>query len=288
MLRPVGLLRIAAVVGGVSAALAVAGHAGARVSPAGPSSRVIVNRIDDGSAQVDPAAASAANLAYAAMRRRFAFPDGRYASSSTRHTYAQLWPFSQAITASLAFGALPGHDAAAARADALRTVGALTHYRDGQGYKSSPLPLRNSGGNLYYDDNNWIALDLFAGYRLSGSQALLRRAEGVFQFLVSGWDTNASDVCPGGVFWGRPPLAPIRTTVSTANAALVALRLYQATGKRSYLVWAQRMYGWVTRCLAGPNGLYYDHLDSVGNVSKQEWTYNQGAMIAAGVPYSAE
>ena len=43
------------------------------------------------------------------------------------------------------------------------------------------------------------------------------------------------------------------------------------------------MYGWVRLCLAGPNGLYYDHLDSLGNVSTREWTYNQGAMIAAGV-----
>ena len=234
-------------------------------------------------AQVDPAAASAANLAYAAMRHRFAFADGRYAASDTRHSYAHLWPLSQALSASLAFGSLPGHDAAAARADALRTVGALPHYRFGQGYQSITMPPRNRSGNLYYDDNNWIALDLIAVYRLTGSQVYLRRAEGVFQFLVSGWDTNAGDVCPGGVFWARPPLPQIRTTVSTANAALVALRLYQATGRRDYLAWAQRMYGWVTRCLAAPNGLYYDHLDTLGNVSKQEWTYNQGAMIAADV-----
>ena len=234
------------------------------------------------SLQVDPPAASSANLAYAAMRRRFAFADGRYGHAAT-HSYAHLWPLSQAISASLVFGSLPGRTAAAARADALRTVGALPHYRVGQGYESITMPPRNRGGNLYYDDNNWIALDLLAVYRLTGSQAYLRRAEGVFRFLVSGWDTNASDVCPGGIYWARPPLPQIRTTVSTANAALVALRLYQATGRRDYLTWAQRMYGWVTRCLAGPNGLYFDHLDSLGNVSKQEWTYNQGAMIAADV-----
>ena len=233
-------------------------------------------------ARGDPASARAAGLAYAAMRRRFAFVDGRYAASDSRHLSAHLWPLSQALTASLAFGSLPGPNAVAARADALRTVGALAQYRSGQGYESVPVAERRRGGNLYYDDNNWIALDLLAVYRLSGKQAILRRAEGVFQFLVSGWDTEAGDACPGGVFWARSPLSQIRTTVSTANAALVALRLYQATGKRNYLAWAQRMYGWVARCLAGRNRLYYDDLDSLGNVSKQEWTYNQGAMIAAG------
>lgn len=217
------------------------------------------------------------------MRRRFAFADGRYAASDTRHSWAHLWPFSQALAASLMFDSLPGPNAAAARADALRSVEALARYRFGQGYRSLPLPRRVRHGNLYYDDNNWVALDLLDVYRLSGRRALLTRAEGVFQFLVSGWDTNAGDICPGGIFWARPPLRQIRTTVSTANAALVALRLYQATGKHSYLVWAQRLYGWVTHCLAGRNSLYYDNLDSLGSVAKQEWTYNQGAMIAAGV-----
>jgi hypothetical protein len=233
--------------------------------------------------QVDPAAAAAAARAYAAMRRRFAFVGGLYAASDARHSYAHVWPLSQALSASLAFGALPGGSAAAARADALRTVRVLTHYRLGRGYNSLPLPPLDRGGNLYYDDNNWIALDLLSGYRLLGMRTMLRRARGVFQFLVSGWDRNTGDSCPGGVFWARPPLRQIRATVSTANAALTALRLYQATGRRTYLAWAQRMYGWVSRCLAAGNGLYYDHLDSLGQVSRHEWTYNQGAMIAAGV-----
>lgn len=239
-------------------------------------------------ARVDPAAATAAGLAYTAMQRRFGFADGRYAASGTRHSYAHLWPLSQALTASLAFGSLPATEAAAARTEALRTVGTLSDYRSGQGYESVPLAARIGSGNLYYDDNNWIALDLLTLYRLSGKQALLGRAEGVFRFLVSGWDRNTGDACPGGVFWARPPLSQIRTTVSTANAALVALRLYQATGRRSYLAWAQRMYAWVTRCLGARNGLYYDDLDSFGNVSKHEWTYNQGAMIAAGVLLAKE
>jgi len=233
--------------------------------------------------RTDPADARAADLAYAAMRRRFAFADGSYAASDSRSSSAHLWPLSQALSASLAVGSLPGRAAAAARADARRTVGVLPRYRSAEGYESIPLAERVGRGNLYYDDNNWVALDLIAVYRLSGKRTILRRAEGVFRFLASGWDTAARDPCPGGVFWARPPLQQIRTTVSTANAALVALRLYETTRRRSYLAWAERMYGWVRQCLAAPDGLYFDHLDSRGKVSKHEWTYNQGAMIAAGV-----
>jgi hypothetical protein len=274
-------LAIAVVLTFAACALALSDLASGGRSPAGRPTPAPLRR--GISPQLDAAAAGAAALAYAAMRRRFAFSNGSYAASDTRHSSAHLWPLSQALTASLAFGSLPGPDAAAARADALRTVGALAQYRSGQGYGSIPLAARRRGGNVYYDDNNWIALDLLAVYGLTGRQAFLRRAEGVFQFLVSGWDTNAGDACPGGVYWARPPLRQIRTTVSTANAALVALGLYHAMGKGNYLAWAQRMYGWVTRCLAGGNGLYYDHLDSLGEISKHEWTYNQGAMIAAGV-----
>lgn len=221
-------------------------------------------------------------MAYAALRRWFGFVEFRHGASGSRHLRPHLWPFSQALSGSLMFGSLRGAYRAEARADALRGMRTLAGYRFGSGYRSVPLPVRDLGGNLYYDDNNWVALDLIDVYRLSGRQALLRRAEGVFRFLVSGWDTNSADACSGGIFWARPPLRPIRTTVSTANAALVALRLYQVTGRRNYLVWAQRLYGWVSRCLAGSDGLYYDDLDSLGNIATQEWTYNQGAMIAAG------
>jgi hypothetical protein len=48
------------------------------------------------------------------------------------------------------------------------------------------------------------------------------------------------------------------------------------------------MYGWVGRCLSGRDHLYYDHLDAVGNVARQEWSYNQGAMVAAGVLLARE
>jgi Glycosyl hydrolase family 76 len=252
-----------------------------QLGPAASSPGERLTRRQQQASPTESAAAATAKRAYAAMRRRFAIGGGLYSDLGRSH--ASVWPLSQALAASLSIGSLAGRAAAAARAEALRTVRALAHYRLGQAYNSTARPPLGRGGALYYDDNNWIALDLLAAYRLFGQRALLRRAEGVFAFLVSGWDGSAGAVCPGGIFWVEAPTSQIRTTVSTANAALVALRLYQATKKRTYLAWALRMYGWVSRCLSAPNGLYFDHLDSRGDVGRDEWTYNQGAMVAAGV-----
>jgi predicted alpha-1,6-mannanase (GH76 family) len=35
--------------------------------------------------------------------------------------------------------------------------------------------------------------------------------------------------------------------------------------------------------MLAPNGLYWDHIDSAGNVDTTHWTYNQGSLIGADV-----
>lgn len=72
-----------------------------------------------------------------------------------------------------------------------------------------------------------------------------------------------------------------RNTVSTANGAVVGLRLYLLTHRASYLRWSRRMVGWVERCLHDPDGLYADHVSGDGSIDRTEWSYNQGSMLAA-------
>jgi predicted alpha-1,6-mannanase (GH76 family) len=73
-----------------------------------------------------------------------------------------------------------------------------------------------------------------------------------------------------------------RNTVSTANGAVLALELYEATSRPLYLAWGRRMYDWVRTCLVDHDGLFFDHLDSRGRIDQTKWAYNQGAMVAAG------
>jgi predicted alpha-1,6-mannanase (GH76 family) len=71
--------------------------------------------------------------------------------------------------------------------------------------------------------------------------------------------------------------------VTTANAALLAVRLYARTGAKAYLGFAQQAYEWTERCLGRPDGLVADHIDLKGRIDGHTWSYNQGAMVAVGV-----
>ncbi|HET8752058.1 MAG TPA: glycoside hydrolase family 76 protein, partial [Gaiellaceae bacterium] len=95
------------------------------------------------------------------------------------------------------------------------------------------------------------------------------------------WDGDATKTCPGGVQWADVPGNDDRNTVSTANGAIVGLRLYRLTGRAAYLRWSERMLGWVENCLHGSDGLYWDHVGGDGRIDRTEWSYNQGSMLEA-------
>jgi rhamnogalacturonyl hydrolase YesR len=134
---------------------------------------------------------------------------------------------------------------------------------------------------VYFDDNEWLAQDLLRWSRVSGDVRARRRAAGVFAALTKAWDSSSTHPCAGGVFWTTARGNDDRNTVSTANAAVVALRLYGATRASAYLAWSRRLLGWLDRCMLAPNGLYWDHIDLAGNVERTQWSYNQGSVIAA-------
>ncbi|HEX5506716.1 MAG TPA: glycoside hydrolase family 76 protein [Thermomicrobiales bacterium] len=222
-----------------------------------------------------------------AMQRRFGARGGGYHERAIRFAGgppAFEWPYTQALAATLDLAGLPGagdEERAAARA----AVAGLDAYWDARpargapGYRSSIEP----GGEKYFDDNAWAGLDLLRAHRLTGDTALLDRARAVFAFVLTGWD---ADSCrPGGVYWKQQLPGEAnhdRNTVSTAPNAELGLRLYQATGERSYLDWAARMYAWVDANLRDAGGLYWDHLDAACAIERTVWSYNQGAMIGAG------
>jgi len=154
--------------------------------------------------------------------------------------------------------------------------------RQPRAFQSAVAPPEGPGGNTYYDDNAWSALDLLGAYQLTGNRTDLTLAEDTFNFVVTGWDTSQTDGCPGGVFWEDVSGSQRNTTANAANAE-VGLELYQLTKNSSDLLWATRMYQWVNTCLESPSGLYYDHVNPGGTVNTTIWSYNQGTMVGAGV-----
>ncbi len=74
-----------------------------------------------------------------------------------------------------------------------------------------------------------------------------------------------------------------RNTVTNAPAAELAHAAVPDHGTTpQYLQFAEMAYEWVRHCLLQPSGLYADHISTKGVVEPTLWSYNQGTMIGAG------
>ncbi len=228
--------------------------------------------------------------AYDALNRQFAIPDKalfreKAPPAPTDRRYAYLWPFGQALAATLDIAALPG--AGGEQLGQARRLGQgfFAHYWDTSaappGGTAYPGETR---GDCYYDDNLWIGLDLIALHGATGERRWLSDAARIFAFVVSAWDDDTSHPAPGGVFWAQARANPTRdrNTVSNAPTAQLALHLHELTGERAYLDWARRAFGWVEDTLRDPEDtLYWDHLKLDGTIERTKWSYNQGTMLGA-------
>jgi len=220
---------------------------------------------------------------YAAMQRYFYAPaTGSYNGIYPAAGHAQVWPYSQALWATIELAHLP-RAGAAALAELPAKIAGLAAY--GNRALGGIVYDALYGGQTYvfYDDNAWISLALIDASDLTRNPTFLTAAREVFRPIEAGWDSNPGDPCPGGVYWIRSMRNHDRTAVSTANGALIGVLLYRHTHLPYYLDWARRAYRWSQRCLGTPTGLVADHIDSAGTVNTRTWSYNQGAMIAAGV-----
>jgi hypothetical protein len=138
------------------------------------------------------------------------------------------------------------------------------------------------GGASYYDDNEWVGIELARLYKLHHEAPVLEKAEQIMAFVMAGWQTNPTLACPGGVPFSDAPSNTDRNTVTDGPAAELGVQLFRLTGNAVYLQFAQMAYEWVRTCLMGPNGLYADHIRLHGVIDPSAWSYNQGSMIGAG------
>ena len=237
----------------------------------------------------DPARAQ---LAFQAMQRYYYIPgSGLYEGEP----FSALWPFSQALAATVSMANVAGTKISAAREIQVRLVG-LRSYLDTtnsgapEGTFTSSLaafdatvaPPAGPGGPKFYDDNDWVGIELVRLYERTHSPAALGSAEGIMAFEMAGWQADPELACPGGIPFSNSAENTDRNTVTNAPAAELAVQLYRITANAQYLQFAQMAYEWVRRCLLQPSGLYADHIRQNGVVDQTLWSYNQGTMIGAG------
>jgi len=215
----------------------------------------------------------------------------RGSPSNSCGTYSCLWPFTNAAAGTVFLYGAP--NGARYSTDVAARMTGLGHYADPAevsptgaaqppAYQSAPAPPLGSGGATYYDDNAWTGLNLIHAYLLTSNHAYLTLAQSELNFIISGWDTNTTDGCPGGVLW-EDVAGSQRNTSANGAAAALALELDRLTGNTSDLAWATSMYQWVVTCLGTASGLYSDHVNPNGSVNTAIWSYNQGVMVGAGV-----
>lgn len=249
-------------------------------------------------------------VALGEMQRSFSIPGtGLYVGEP----YSYLWPFSQALAATVSVAYIPHQSKPQLAADErelhARLYG-LTRYwgpagqtlpgrapaeeepSEGEEASEGPsftatMPSYNGnvvppGGISYYDDNEWVAIELVRLYKLRHEALLLERAEQVMAFVMAGWSTNQKLACPGGVPFSDSPNNTDRNTITDGPAAELGVQLYQLTGDVAYLQFAKDAYEWVRTCLLSPGDLYFDHIRLHGAVNQALWSYNQGVMMGAG------
>jgi hypothetical protein len=209
--------------------------------------------------------------------------------------FSFLWPFSQALAATVSMAYVPTVGASFGRDIHARVIG-LRSYLDTSnseapegtftstlaGFDGTVAPPNGPGGAKYYDDNEWVGIELVRLYKLTHDPTMLGSAEGILAFVMAGWQTDPELACPGGIPFSNSAENTDRNTITDAPAAELAVQLYRLTGNVSYLRFAEQAYEWVRRCLLQANNLYADHIRAHGAVDGTMWSYNQGTMIGAG------
>jgi hypothetical protein len=229
---------------------------------------------------------------YDALQKYLYIPNYKlYQSGDSTSLFSYLWDFTNSFAATDYVAGLPKVGASYDAAMKARDTGIKAYYNPDEtnpsgakqppAYASGVMAPLGDGGTTFYDDNAWVGLDFLQQYQLTGAKADLAKAEDIFHFAVSGWDTTTTDTCPGGVYWEDVSGAP-RNTVSNGPNAEIGLLIYRATKNPYYLTWAEKMYDWTRGCLLDSNNMYNDHINPDGTINTALWSYNQGTMIGAG------
>jgi hypothetical protein len=231
-------------------------------------------------------------LAFQAMQKIYYIPgSGLYDGEP----FSYLWPFSQALAATVSMANVPHLGVSFTHELQAQMVG-LRSYLDSdnsgapEGIYTSRLaafdgtvaPPTGPGGPKYYDDNDWVGIELARLYKVNHDPSALGNAEAIMAFEMDGWQGSPELGCPGGLPFSNAAENTDRNTVTTAPAAELAVQLYRITANVQYLQFAEMAYNWVRACLLQPSQLYADHVNRSGVVEPTLWSYNQGTMIGAG------
>lgn len=130
-------------------------------------------------------------------------------------------------------------------------------------------------GDYYYDDNAWICLQFLRAYELLGDKIYLEKAEELLKFFGTGID----DTLGGGIYWDKSFSS--KNTCSDGPVAIAYLWAHKITGNSDYLEKGKRLVSWMNDNLRDTDGLYWDNINTDGEINKWKADYNQGTPLYA-------
>lgn len=164
----------------------------------------------------------------------------QYPVADGDNAYSYEWPFSQVHGAIADLATLHGPTAHRFEQALAAAKTAQEHYWKAEGgttglpgYASYAVGQYGTGGDFFYDDNEWVGLLDVQRYLTDHDSAALGKAKQIFDLVVSGWDTDPTHAASGGTFWTQAPWSTDRNTVSNMPAAELGVRLYQITARRA-------------------------------------------------------
>lgn len=148
------------------------------------------------------------------------------------------------------------------------------------------IKIKNGGtyNNVYNDDMLWLGNSTMRAYNVTNDEEYLKVAVELWNIIITSW---SDDVFGGGITW-KQDTPYQKNAVSNGPATVLAMRLYEATGKADYLDWAKKIYEWEKETLVDPyTGLVWDNisLQDGEEVINRDWifTYNIGTWVGSGL-----
>lgn len=202
------------------------------------------------------------------------FNDGEKAAKEVSF----LWPFSGMTSA---VNILYKFDKKKYGTSLENLIEAQKQYRDTIrkpiGYQAYPTRLEKS--DRYYDDNGLVGIDYIEAYANTKQAHYLKDAKEVFEFIISGWNTDLE----GGVTW-LEGVHDQKPACSNGKATVLALKIYEQTKDKYYLDWGLKFYNWMHSHLRAEENIYWNDMKTADrSVLKTAWTYNTGTMLQAAV-----
>jgi len=132
--------------------------------------------------------------------------------------------------------------------------------------------------NDFNDDLGWWAQGATRAYALTREGRYLERARVLFDDLWKYWTPSFG----GGVLWRRSGDSQ-KNVATNGPLAVVAARLYSATGDKKYLERAGQLYDFVDQKLTDGGARVFDNLQGAepGELKRWDFTYNFGNFIFA-------